>query len=110
MRALTPALVDGGRSAPDVPGRLVASTYDRAVRRPVLLVTAMLALAGCTSSSASPLFRPSPGVSPVSPSGAPGESDPVADPIYPDYGNPAVDVLHYGLDLSWDTKTFTGQA
>ena len=88
----------------------MASTYDRAVRRPVLLVTAMLALAGCTSSSASPLFRPSPGVSPVSPSGAPGESDPVADPIYPDYGNPAVDVLHYGLDLSWDTKTFTGQA
>jgi len=88
----------------------VASTYDRAVRRPVLLVTAMLALAGCTSSSASPLFRPSPGVSPVSPSGAPGESAPVADPIYPDYGNPAVDVLHYGLDLSWDTKTFTGQA
>jgi len=41
---------------------------------------------------------------------APGESAPVADPIYPDYGNPAIDVLHYGLDLSWDTKTFTGQA
>ncbi len=41
-----------------------------------------------------------------------GRSTPVADPIYPSRGNPAVDVLHYGLELSWDpaTKTLTGTA
>jgi aminopeptidase N len=89
----------------------VASTYDRAVRRPLLFVAAFLALAGCTSTTARPLFRPAPGGVPsVAPLGVPGESTPIADPIYPDYGNPAIDVLHYGLDLSWDTKTFTGQA
>jgi aminopeptidase N len=32
--------------------------------------------------------------------------------VYPGYGNPGVDVLHYGLDLAWkpDTKTLTGTA
>ena len=30
-----------------------------------------------------------------------GRSQPVADPVYPDYGNPGVDVLHYGLALGW---------
>ena len=41
-----------------------------------------------------------------------GESKPLADPIYPAYGNDGIDVLHYGLDLSWvpETKTLTGQA
>lgn len=43
---------------------------------------------------------------------AAGRSTPVADPIYPKRGNPAVDVLHYGLELSWQptTKTLTGTA
>jgi aminopeptidase N len=41
-----------------------------------------------------------------------GESKPVTDPIYPAYGNDGIDVLHYGLELSWvpETKTLTGQA
>lgn len=30
-----------------------------------------------------------------------GRSTPVADPLYKEYGNPALDVLHYGLDLTW---------
>ena len=31
-----------------------------------------------------------------------GRSDPVADPVYPAHGDPALDVLHYGLDVAWD--------
>jgi aminopeptidase N len=30
-----------------------------------------------------------------------GLSRPVADPLYPAYGNPALDVLHYNLSLAW---------
>src|SRR4051812_44558099 len=43
---------------------------------------------------------------------AAGKSTPVADPIYPKHGNPGLDVLHYGLDLSWApaTTTLTGTA
>ena len=43
---------------------------------------------------------------------AAGRSDPVADPVYPEHGNPAVDVLVYDLDLSWDptAKVLTGTA
>lgn len=41
-----------------------------------------------------------------------GTSEPVADPIYPAYGNPAIDVLHYGLALTWtpQTRTLSGTA
>jgi len=41
-----------------------------------------------------------------------GRSDPVADPVYPQHGNPAVDVLVYDLDLSWDpdARQLSGQA
>ncbi len=41
-----------------------------------------------------------------------GRSTPVADPVYPRHGNPAIDVLHYGLELTWapDAKTLTGRA
>jgi aminopeptidase N len=41
-----------------------------------------------------------------------GRSAPIADPIYPDVGNPRIDVLHYGLDLTWapETRTLTGVA
>ena len=31
-----------------------------------------------------------------------GRSAPVRDPVYPQYGSPDVDVLHYALDLAWD--------
>ena len=43
---------------------------------------------------------------------ASGRSTPVADPIYPKHGNPGLDVLHYGLDLSWQppAKVLTGRA
>ncbi|MBB6032269.1 M1 family metallopeptidase [Phytomonospora endophytica] len=34
-----------------------------------------------------------------------GRSEPVADPLYPDYGNADVDVLHYGLALDYDPTT-----
>lgn len=42
----------------------------------------------------------------------PGASAPVADPVFPAYGNPAIDVLHYGLDLGWNParRTLTGTA
>jgi aminopeptidase N len=41
-----------------------------------------------------------------------GLSNPVTEPNYPQYGNASIDVLHYGLDLTWapETKTFTGIA
>ncbi|NUR27232.1 MAG: M1 family peptidase, partial [Catenulispora sp.] len=43
---------------------------------------------------------------------AAGKSTPVKDPIYPQHGNPGLDVLHYGLDLAWApaAKTLTGTA
>ena len=43
---------------------------------------------------------------------AEGTSQPVADPIYPQHGNAGLDVLHYGLELSWApaTRTLTGLA
>ncbi|MBS2554156.1 M1 family metallopeptidase [Catenulispora sp. NL8] len=41
-----------------------------------------------------------------------GRSTPVADDVYPRYGDPATDVEHYGLDLKWDptTTVLTGTA
>ncbi|MEV0347189.1 hypothetical protein AB0H88_15615 [Nonomuraea sp. NPDC050680] len=41
-----------------------------------------------------------------------GLSEPVADPVYPAYGNPAIDVLHYGLKLDWkpSKRRLTGTA
>ncbi len=39
-------------------------------------------------------------------------STPVEDSYYPDHGDPGVDALHYGLDLTWepDTATLSGTA
>ncbi|MEV6525129.1 M1 family metallopeptidase [Longispora sp. NPDC051575] len=76
---------------------------------------AALTLAGCTSDP-----KPAP-VAAAAASKAPavdyaawnaGRSAPVADPVYPERGNPQLDVLHYGLDLAWDptTRTLTGTA
>ncbi|MET7399405.1 M1 family metallopeptidase [Dactylosporangium sp. NPDC005572] len=49
---------------------------------------------------------------PVRSVAADGTSTPVADPLYPGYGNPAIDVLHYGLALTWapEAKTLSGRA
>ncbi|GAA2374127.1 M1 family metallopeptidase [Dactylosporangium salmoneum] len=85
-----------------------------------ITVCAVLFAGACTGDSPKPAAS---GSAPsVAPSAAPdgpgygqwsaGKSTPVADPVYPGYGNPAVDVLHYGLDLAWapETKTLTGMA
>ncbi|WP_432840827.1 M1 family metallopeptidase [Dactylosporangium sp. CA-092794] len=86
---------------------------------PVVLCAALLTGA-CTSGEPKPAAsgpQPSnpPSASPAGPDSsqwAAGRSAPVADPVYPGYGNPAVDVLHYGLELAWapQTKTLTGTA
>jgi aminopeptidase N len=90
------------------------------VRRPLAYAfLALVVLGGCTGQP--PKARTGAGVSPSpSPSyagpdysvWAAGRSTPVADPLYPTYGAASVDVLHYGLDLTWapDTKVLTGQA
>jgi aminopeptidase N len=53
-----------------------------------------------------------PSSAPAVPSYSAGRSQPVADPVYPDFGNPAVDVLHYELALRWapSTRTLSGTA
>lgn len=88
------------------------------MRRTALLMTVFL-VAGCTDHTSG---APTPS---ANPSGAPaaqpavdytkwaaGRSAPVADSLYPQHGNPGLDVLHYGLDLSWapSTSTLTGTA
>src|SRR5690349_1371651 len=101
--------------------RMVPTTYDRPVsRRSATLAALCFALlTGCTSAP-KPKPKPSPPPASIAPSaGATGDytawqagrSAPVADPIYPKYGNAGVDVLHYGLELTWaaESKTLTGQ-
>jgi len=55
---------------------------------------------------------PGPAPAPAPPSYSAGRSQPVADPVYPDFGNPAIDVLHYQLALRWapSTRTLSGTA
>lgn len=81
------------------------------VRRPsrvLAALTATVVLAGCTSSGARSLAPPQR----LDPGNLDGTSSPVADSLYPAYGNPAIDVLHYGLALAWapQTRTLTGTA
>ncbi len=95
-----------------------AAMAPQAARPPLRMMTAALALAtlvaGCSAGdpptppaqptgsagpSAQPQASPSPEATP-DPYAA-GLSRPVADKLYPDYGNPSIDVLHYGLDLAW---------
>ncbi|MEU4338626.1 M1 family metallopeptidase [Micromonospora lupini] len=82
----------------------------------VLALAALLA--GCTDHPPTP---PAASAGPTpSPTGLPGpyatwaagRSTPVVDPLYPKRGTDAVDVLHYGLDLSWSPPkhTLTGTA
>ena len=80
---------------------------------------ALVLLAGCTS-GAEPRSVPSNAAPSASPTKPPidysawlaGRSTPAPDPVYPKYGNPGIDVLHYGLDLAWapQTKLFSGTA
>ncbi|AKU19119.1 peptidase M1 [Luteipulveratus mongoliensis] len=81
---------------------------------------AAVAVGGCDDPTpqrapSSPTMSPSPASSP-GPADiarwAAGRSDPVPDTIYPSRGNAGLDVLHYGLDLTWSqqTRTLTGTA
>ncbi|MEU7946494.1 M1 family metallopeptidase [Micromonospora taraxaci] len=89
-------------------------------RSTVAVLASMTLLAGCT---ADPPAAPTKGGTSATPSGAPtlsgpyaafaaGMSKPVVDPLYPERGTDAVDVLHYGLDLDWSPtkRTLTGTA
>jgi aminopeptidase N len=69
-----------------------------------VVVGTVLLLGGCAA-------RPDPAPTPPPTQPPPtavapldGRSEPVADPVYPDYGNPAIDVLRYQLDLVWDPQ------
>lgn len=68
-------------------------------------------LAGCTpgsSPTAGPTSAPDPSPGQDRFAGLDvenGRSEVVPDPLYPDYGNPSLDVLAYGLDLAWDPET-----
>lgn len=74
--------------------------------------------AGCTADSGAPRSSSAAGSAPPSASAVnyavwnAGRSTPVADTVYPKRGTAAIDVLHYGLELSWqpETKTLTGNA
>ncbi|OLE24992.1 MAG: hypothetical protein AUG49_12045 [Catenulispora sp. 13_1_20CM_3_70_7] len=73
-----------------------------------------------TPTSASPAGSPAPNSASSAASSAAGSasqysagrSTVVADDVYPQYGDAATDVLHYGLDLKWDpdAKQLTGTA
>ncbi|WP_285661066.1 M1 family metallopeptidase [Actinorhabdospora filicis] len=64
----------------------------------------MLAVFGVLAGCGTAVLRPPLGI-PVPADLGPGRSDPVADPLYPDYGTADVDVLHYGLALDYDPDT-----
>ncbi|WP_433204826.1 M1 family metallopeptidase [Dactylosporangium sp. CS-047395] len=75
------------------------------MRRALATTVTALLLAGCT-----PAEQPIAAVEDRS--NRDGTSAPVADPLYPAYGNPALDVLHYDLALTWapQPRTLTGTA
>jgi aminopeptidase N len=87
------------------------------MRRTPLVACLVLLLAGCTSAKPAPVAAPAGSAAP-SPATtdyrawAAGRSAPVADPLYPEHGTPALDVLHYGLRLAWApaTEVLTGAA
>ncbi|MGH3713871.1 MAG: M1 family metallopeptidase [Micromonosporaceae bacterium] len=83
------------------------------IRKALLAATVLLAtlVAGCQAPPSATWNGPPP--DPDAPVDyAKGRSAPVADPVYPEYGNPALDVLHYQLGLTWspEDRTLTGEA
>lgn len=62
-------------------------------------VAVLLAISGCQNSGTS---ADTPDRSHESPDFSAGISDPVKDPMYPDYGNSNIDVLNYSLKLDYD--------
>ena len=74
------------------------------------LAVAALVAAGChgaTRASRPTASTTGAPAAPAIPSYAAGRSRPVADPVYPDFGTPAVDVLHYQLALRWSPSAGT---
>ncbi len=49
---------------------------------------------------------------PPAPTAVDGSSTPVADPVYPEFGNPDIDIRHYDLALAWSpsSRVLTGTA
>jgi aminopeptidase N len=88
--------------------------------RAVAAVVIVLALVGCSAPRRHVPPRPSPSPFPVAlptrtpPPAAPldGTSQPLADPLYPEFGNPVIDVLRYELALDWQPgrRWLTGTA
>ncbi|GAB3937606.1 M1 family metallopeptidase [Micromonospora vulcania] len=88
-------------------------------RTSIAMLATIALLGGCTADPPAP---PAAGASPSASSPgltsgpyaawAAGRSTPVVDPLYPERGTDAVDVLHYGLELSWSPskRTLTGTA
>ncbi|GLZ75849.1 metallopeptidase [Actinorhabdospora filicis] len=79
------------------------------IRATAMVVAACGLLAACTSTPPAADPRPAPSAPADL---AAGLSEPVADPVYPDLGNPGTDVLHYGLSLSYepDARVLKGHA
>ncbi|GLY99769.1 M1 family metallopeptidase [Actinoplanes sp. NBRC 103695] len=86
------------------------------MRRAPLVLT--LVLTGCTTPAPSSPVTVTPSSAPPAVAAADyatwdaGRSTPVADKLYPERGNPVLDVLHYDLALAWApaTRTLTGTA
>jgi aminopeptidase N len=68
----------------------------------VVLVVTGTACTPTPSTPAPPTDPPGPTAPPTTLDIEVGRSDPVADPMYPDYGNGSLDVLAYQLQLAWD--------
>src|SRR5688572_28970218 len=86
--------------------------YGMAVK-PTLALVLVASLAACSGGGPAPQPTPSLPTRPAPPPApADGTSEPVADPVYPAFGNPAIDVIRYSLALDWSasTRTLAGTA
>lgn len=75
----------------------------RPTLRAAAVVAALTLLAGCTAEPARPQVSTPERTAPVARVGT-GRSHP-AEPYYPEFGNPEIDVLHYELRLRWSPRT-----
>ncbi|MGH3736804.1 MAG: M1 family metallopeptidase [Micromonosporaceae bacterium] len=77
-----------------------------------LAATALLAVLAACQAPPTATWRDAPPEADAPAEYDKGRSDPVADPVYPRYGNPDLDVLHYQLKLGWspERRRLTGEA